>query len=167
MDPKTERYHAAISRVRKYDGKMAIGMASNTEIARLERLADEFEDRERTSRLNEPLTAGTTALSGLWSRYHQARSEILNWQAELRQHSRELNVLGTPIGYYTEPDAIPSAMPSLGSAAEYEAYNSKFSHRVIELELKVTTLKNYCQQWTRLTPDQQNRKLILAIAERI
>jgi hypothetical protein len=167
MDPKTTRFHEAAARVRKFDGNIAIGMASNSEIARLEKLADQFEDRERASRLNEPLTAGMTALSGLWSRYHQLRSDVLNWQAELRRYPREMSVLGTPVGYYTEPEAIPSTMPSFRSAAEYETYNAKFSHRVAELELKVTKLKDYCQQWTRLTPDQQNRKLILAIADRI
>jgi hypothetical protein len=37
----------------------------------------------------------------------------------------------------------------------------------MDLETKAKTLKDYCQQWTRLTLEQQNRKLIMALAERI
>jgi hypothetical protein len=33
--------------------------------------------------------------------------------------------------------------------------------------MKATTLKDYCQHWTRLSLDQQNRKLILALWDRI
>lgn len=48
-----------------------------------------------------------------------------------------------------------------------ECENTKFGHRVMDLETKAKTLKDYCQQWTRLTLEQQNRKLIMALAERI
>jgi hypothetical protein len=58
-------------------------------------------------------------------------------------------------------------MPSFNTAEEYEALNAEFGHKVADIEMKATTLKNYCQQWTGLTMEQQNRKLILALAERI
>jgi hypothetical protein len=167
MDPKTDRYHAAIARVRKYDGNIPIGMATNTEIARLEKLADQFEERAQVSRTNEPKNAALVTLSGLWARYHQARHEVLQWQTELRSHQQALSIIGTPLGYYKEPETIASMMPSFDSAEEYEAFNAKFRHKLADLEALATDLKNYCQQWTRLTMEQQNRKLILALAERM
>jgi hypothetical protein len=167
MDPKTVRFREAVARVRKYDGSIAIGMATNTEIARLEKLADQFEERSKVSQTNEPRNAAMVTLDGLWRRYHQARHEVLQWQIELRSHKQVLSILGTPLGYYKEPDAIESAAPSFSSAEEYEAFNAKFAHRVADVEMKATTLKDYCQQWTRLSLDQQNRKLILALADRI
>lgn len=167
LDPKTVRFRDAVSRVRKYDGSAAIGMATNTEIVRLEKLADQFEERSRVSQTNEPRNAAVIALAGLWTRYHQARHEVMQWQTELRSHQEALSVLGTPLGYYKEPEPIASAAPSFKIAAEYEAFNAKFAHRVIDLEMKAAALRDYVQQWTRLTPDQQNRKLIMAMWERI
>jgi hypothetical protein len=167
MDPKTVRFREAVARVHKYDSSAAIGMATNTEIARLEKLADQFEERAHVSRTNEPLNRAVSILQDLWRRYHQARHQVLQWQTELRTHERALSIIGTPLGYYKAPDAIESAAPSFASAAECEAFNAKFGHRVFDLETKATTLKDYCQQWTRLSLDQQNRKLILALADRI
>jgi hypothetical protein len=167
LDAKTVRFRDAVSRVRKYDGNAAIGMATNTEIERLEKLADQFEERAQVSRANEPRNAAMVALAGLWTRYHQARHQVTQWQTELRSHQQVLSILGMPIGYLKEPEAIASQMPSFKTAEEHEAFNAKFAHKVADIEMKATTLKNYCQQWTGLTMEQQNRKLILALAERI
>jgi hypothetical protein len=52
LDPKTVRFRNAVDRVRKYDGSAAIGMATNTEIARLEKLADQFEERAKVEWLD-------------------------------------------------------------------------------------------------------------------
>lgn len=162
-----EHYHQAVARVRRYDGNVAVGMATNTEIARLEKLADQFEERSRVSQTNEPRNAAVIALAGLWPRYHQVRHEVMQWQTELRSHQQALSIIGTPLGYYKEPGAIPSTMPSFDSTVEHEAYNAKFRHKVADIEALEADLKNYVQQGTRLTIDQQNRKLILALAERI
>jgi hypothetical protein len=162
-----ERYHTAVSRVRKYDGNAAIGMASNVEIARLERMADQFEEREKISLAKTPDHSAVVALNDLWGRYHRARSEVLKWQEELQRHRPQLAILGAPVGYFQEPEAIASAAPSFKSTEECETFNTTFGHKVFDLETKVRTLKDYCQQWTRLTLEQQNRKLIMAIADRI
>jgi hypothetical protein len=97
----------------------------------------------------------------------RARNEVLQWQSELRTHQDALSIIGTPIGYYKLPDAIERAMPSFKTTGEYEAFNAKFAHGVADVELMVTKLKDRCQQWTRLTMEQQNRKLILALTERM
>jgi hypothetical protein len=167
LDPKTVRFRSAIDRVRKYDGNAAIGMATNTEIARLEKLADQFEKAAKVTQANEPLNAAVSALAGLWRRYWQAYHQVTQWQTELRSHQQVLSILGMPIGYLKEPETIASGMPSFKTAEEHEAFNVKFGHRLADIEMKATKLRDYCQQWTRLTPDQQNRKLILALAERI
>jgi hypothetical protein len=79
--------HDAVARVRKYDDRTNIGMCSSHEIERLEKLALQLEKGAHVSQANEPLTRAITILAGLWSRYHNARSEVLSWQAELQRHS--------------------------------------------------------------------------------
>jgi hypothetical protein len=71
------------------------------------------------------------------------------------------------VGYFQEPEPIESAAPSFNSVEKCEAFNTTFGHKVMDIETKAKTLKDYTQQWTRLTLEQQNRKLIMAIADRI
>lgn len=166
-DLKSQRYHDAIARVRRHDDKTPIGMCSSHEIERLEKLAFQLEKGAEVSRSNELLTRAGNILQGLWMRYHNARMEVLKWQAELQRHRPELAIIGAPVGYFQEPEAIPGTAPSFKSAEECEAFNTDFGHKVADIETKAKTLKDYCQQWTRLTMEQQNRKLIMAIADRI
>jgi hypothetical protein len=166
-DLKSQRFHAAVARVRKYDDKALIAMCSNAEIDRLERLASQLEKGADVSRSNESRALAGNILQGLWSRYHNARNEVLNWQAELQRHRAPLAIIGAPVGYFQEPAAIPSTAPSFSSVEEFEAFNIEFGHKVMDIETKLTTIRNYCQQWTRLSLEQQNRKLIMAIADRI
>ncbi len=142
-------------------------MCSNHEIERLEKLAAQLEKGAEVSRSNESLSRANNILNDLWRRYHNARTEVLKWQEEMQRHRPELAIFGTPVGYFQEPEAIASAAPSFSTVDECDAFNTKFGHKVADIETKATTLKDYCQQWTRLTLEQQNRKLIMAIADRI
>ena len=109
----------------------------------------------------------TTRAASSHSRYHNARNEVLKWQAEIMRHRPQLAIIGAPVGYFQEPEAIASVAPSFFNVEECDAFNTKFGHKVADIETKATTIKDYCQQWTRLTLEQQNRKLIMAIADRI
>jgi len=167
IGPKEQRYHEAVARVRRHDDKTPIGMCSSHEIERLEKLAAQLEKGAEVSRSNESLARAQNILQSLWQRYHNARTEILKWQDELQRHRPQLAIIGAPVGYFQEPETIASAAQSFSNVEECDAFNTKFGHKVMDLETKVTTLKDYCQQWTRLTLEQQNRKLIMAIADRI
>jgi hypothetical protein len=103
LDAKTVRFRNAVDRVRKYDGNAAIGMCTNAEIERLEKLADQFEERAKVSQANEPRNAAMVALSGLWTCYHQVYHQVTQWQTELRSHQQVLSILGMPLGYLKEP----------------------------------------------------------------
>jgi hypothetical protein len=95
------------------------------------------------------------------------RGLIVEWQDELRRHKRELAILEMPADYLDAPVAVPSMMPSFFTLDEYEEFNAEFAQTVMNLEMTATKLKNYCQGWTRLTLEQQNRELIMALAERM
>jgi hypothetical protein len=142
-------------------------MCSNVEIDRLEKLAFQLEEGAKISQSNGSLTRAGNILQGLWRRYHNARGEVLKWQNELQLHRPQLAIIGAPVGYFQEPEAIPSIAPSFQDVEECNAFNTDFGHKVADIETKATTLKDYCQQWTRLSLEQQNRKLIMAIADRI
>lgn len=167
IGPKEQRFHEAIARVRKHDDKTPIGMCSSHEIERLEKLASQLEKGAEVSRSNESLARADNILQDHWRRYHQARSEVLKWQAELQPHRPQLAVIGAPVGYFQEPEAIASAAPSFKTVEECERFSTDFGHKVMDLETRAANIRDYCQQWTRLTLEQQNRKLIMAIADRI
>jgi hypothetical protein len=65
---------AAVSR--KYDDKTPIGMCSNAEIERLEKLALQLEEWAKVYQSNESLARAGNILHGLWLRYHNARNEV-------------------------------------------------------------------------------------------
>jgi hypothetical protein len=165
-DPQGERYHQLIARVRKFDPKIFIGVCSKTEIARLEKLAADFEEQAEAGNSNQPSHQSSVVLDGLRSRYHQARNEVLRWQVDLKADKQALEIIGIPADLYVEPDPIPNEMPWFKSPEERETFNATFSHQVADIELKAQKLREYAQQWARLTLEQQNRRLILALAER-
>jgi hypothetical protein len=166
-DLKSQRYHDAIARVRRYDDKTPVGMCSSHEIDRLEKLAFQLEEGAKVSYSNEDLTRAMQQLHGLWMRYHNARNEVVKWQQELQLHRPQLAIIGAPVGYFQEPEAIAGEQPSFKTVEEYEQFSTGFGHKVMDLETKAGKIRDYCQQWTRLSLDQQNRKLIMAIADRI
>lgn len=167
MDLRTQRFHDAVARVQKYDKEFFIGVCSTQNIERLERHADELEARANVVYVNEPLTQATQVLADLHQRGLKARASVLEWQAEIRKHARELSIVGMPAGHLDEPPLVPGTMPMISTAPECEAYNAEFAQTVTKLEMKATQLKNYLQGWTRLTNEQQNRELIMALAKRI
>jgi hypothetical protein len=57
-------------------------------------------------------------------------------------------------------------MPSF-PVSDYDAYNEEFAKTVTKLEMLATKFKSYIQSWTRRTLEQRNRKLAMAIADRI
>jgi hypothetical protein len=166
-DLKSQRYHDAIARVSKHDDKTPVGMCSSHEIERLEKLAAQLEKGAEVSQSNESLTRAHIVLNGFWRRYHDARNEVLKWQDELQRHRPQLEIIGTPLAYFQEPEAIASTQPSFKNVDECDRFSTSLGHKVADIETKATTLKDHCQNWTRLTMDQQNRKLIMAMWERM
>jgi hypothetical protein len=86
---------------------------------------------------------------------------------ELKRHKEELSILEMPADYLMAPGYVETAPPPMATSEEREEFNRAFSHTVTDLERVATKLKNRCQSWTRLTPEQQNRELIMAIARRL
>jgi hypothetical protein len=55
----------------------------------------------------------------------------------------------------------------LATVAEYDAANVEASELATELEARASKMLSYVSQWERSTPEQQNRSMILAIADRL
>jgi hypothetical protein len=85
----------------------------------------------------------------------------------MKPHLRELNIIGVPAHFLDETASIGGEIPSFKSADECESFSSTFGHQVADLELLARNIGSYVQNWVKLSLEQQNRRLILALAERL
>jgi len=53
------------------------------------------------------------------------------------------------------------------SVAEYDAANVEAAELATELEARASKMVSYVGEWERSTPEQQNRSMILALADRL
>jgi hypothetical protein len=58
-------------------------------------------------------------------------------------------------------------MPSFDTAMARETFTSTFAHEVADIELLARDIETHVRLWVQLTPEAQNRKLIMALAERL
>jgi hypothetical protein len=163
-----DRYNEAAARVQKHSpDAIGGGAVTHQEIERLEKLAGEYESRALEAARNTPSNLAQGVLAGLGTRAEDARRNIVEIQAEIQQHKRELSILGMPADYLVAPPpAISVNRLSFKTLEEQEDFNTEFAHTVADLEMRATKLKNYCRSWTRLTFEQQTRELLMAHIKR-
>jgi hypothetical protein len=148
-------YRRLFDLVRRMDPKAILGACSPNEIERMKGRFVQLET-EATERARGPFDREKAELSGLSRRFDEARSKVAWLQAELKARvSPELTILVTP-----------EDLEAPASIAEYEASIAVLTPRVASLEAMGQRLNSYLVEWPRLSPEQQNRKLILALAER-
>jgi hypothetical protein len=165
--PPPERYQQLVKRARELDPKVIVGVCSKAEIERMEREIDRLEKQAKEKEQNQPSTRAYAAFSDLWQRYWKAYNEVLQVQESMRPCRRELEIIGTPERYFQAPKAIPGQMPSFDTAKTRETFTSTFAHEVADIELLARDIETHVRLWVQLTPEAQNRKLILALAERL
>jgi hypothetical protein len=164
--PPPERYQQLVKRAREFDPKVIVGVCSKAEIERMEREVDRLEKQAKEKERNQPSTRAYAALSDLW-RYWKAYNEVLQVQENMKSCKRELEVIGTPEIFFQAPKAIPSQMPSFDTAKTRETFTNTFAHEVADIELLVRDIETHLRLWVQMTPEVQNRKLIMALAERL
>lgn len=120
--------------------------------------------KERDAR---PITEAATRLHHTRQRIHRAWQTITEGQATLAKNPRVHRINGVA-AELLEPVEMPR-WPAKGPAtvAEYDTLNAETSVMATEIEARASRLRSYVNEWERSTMDQQNRSLILALADRL
>jgi hypothetical protein len=165
--PPPERYQQLVKRARELESKVIVGACSKAEIERMEREIDRLEKQAKEKEQNQPSTRAYAALSDLWQRYWKAYNEVLQVQDNMKSCKRELEVIGTPEIFFQAPKAIPGQMPSFDTAKTRETFTYTLAHDVADIEMLARDIETHVRLWVQLSPEAQNRKLIMALAERL
>jgi hypothetical protein len=159
-----KRYHAAVSRVRRHNPGAPIQVFSSHEILRLEQMAARLETaaglRDIEGISSKKIAEGT--LNELLTRHGQACRAILGAQRLLGEDSRIYSILGV------EPSAFDSPLPA-GRPYIYrtDAEIEQLAQTVAQLEIRARRLGAIADGWMGLSPEKQNRRLCISIADRL
>jgi len=153
-------YNRMVLYARTFDPRFVGGAASVPEMDRVKRAIEIFERQAAEKKAGDPRGI---ELAGLYRRADDARSKVVSLQAELKSRvSRELTILVTPADL--EAPAPITQAASGDSIEENIAVMTRLANGHGATAQRLDSILN---EWPRLTPEQQNRKLILALAERL
>jgi hypothetical protein len=157
-----QHYNRMVAYARTLDPRFVGGAASVREIARVEQAIETFERQAAEKKAGDPRDS---ELSELHRRAEEGRGRIISLQVELKLKatvSREIAILVTPADL-KEPAPITRSVPG-NSIEENIAVMTRLA---TGHEAMARRLDGILTEWSRLSPEQQNRKLILALAERL
>jgi hypothetical protein len=164
-----QEYEAMVSRVRKHYGpSVEIGGFNPHDILALQKRAAQAEQDQASERERRPISEAGTRLHHTRVRAQKAWQTIADGHATLAKNRRLHAINGV------DPELLnPIAMPRwdtskyFATVAEYDAANVEAAELATELEARASKMLSYVGEWERSTSEQQNRSLILALADRL
>jgi len=162
-------YELMVARVRKhYGASVEVGGFNSHDIAQLQKKAAQADLDQARERESRPIVEAGTRLHHTRQRVQKAWRTIADGQATLTQ-SRRLHVINGIDPELLEPVVMPKWDTSelLATVADYDAANTEAAELATKLETQASKLRVYLSEWERSTPEQQNRSLILALADRL
>ena len=164
-----QAYEEMVAKVRKhYGGSVEIGGFISADIIRLQKLSAQADLDQANERERQPIIEAGTRLHHTRQRALKAWRIIADGQATLAQ-SRRLHVINGIDPELLEPVTMPKwdTGKVLSTVADYDAANTEAAQLATELETQASKMRHYLSAWERSTPEQQNRSLILALADRL
>ena len=153
-------YNRMVAYARTLDPRFVGGAASVPEMDRVKKAIETFERQAAEKKAGDPRGI---ELAVLHRRAEEGRGKIISLQGELKASgSREIAILVTPADL-KEPAPITQSA-SGNSIEENIAVMTRLANGHGATAQRLDSILN---EWPRLTPEQQNRKLILALAERL
>jgi hypothetical protein len=161
-------YEAMVARVRKHYGPgIEIGGFILHDINRLIKLAAQTDLDQASERLSRPLTEAGTRLHHTRQRVHRAWQTITNGQATLAKNRRVHSINGVS-SEMLEPIELPKwDGRTHATVAAYDASNAEAAEIATEMETRASKIVSYVNEWERSSMEEQNRSLILALADRL
>jgi ElaB/YqjD/DUF883 family membrane-anchored ribosome-binding protein len=161
-------YDALVARVRAHYGSgVEIGGYNSHDLLKLRGLDAQREVDQARTRAERPLVEANTRLHHTRERAMKAWRTITEGQATLAKN-RRLHAINGVAAEMLEPVAMPTwdARHS-ATVAESDAANAETAVMATETEARAGKISNYVSGWEQSTMDEQNRSLILALADRL
>lgn len=167
-NPQRQEYEALVTRLRKhYGSSIEIGGYDHNSLLQLRQLDAKREAEVAAQRAAQPLNDARAQLNREHQRAVKAWQQIGSGQARIAEHKRAHQILGFDLALL-EPISLPKIIEASGETIEgYDVATAEMSRVATELESKARKINSAAGQWEQYTPDQQNRALILAIADRL
>jgi hypothetical protein len=177
------RYNRLVQYVQTFDRRFAGGVASVSEVERVEkaiatfkRQAAEKEAAEARKAANEPLALANSALHDLWQRAHRAQQEIAGALAKLgskgfgsfsfRHDLADLKMLNPPAEWFETPPNIGATWPTAAALEEADSRAADLSVVAKRNERAESGLRGLCAL-ADANADEQTRSMLRALHERV
>ncbi|MET4493475.1 hypothetical protein [Bradyrhizobium sp. LA7.1] len=167
-NPERNEYEALTGRLRKYYGNsLEVGGYSHNDLLRLRQLDAKREAAEAAAKAAQPLNDAIRQLRDAHARAVAAWQQIEAGQQRVADHKRAHQILGFDFAFL-EPMTTPPVVEASSETIEgYDEATAEMSKIATALESKARKINSAASQWEQYTPEQQNRALILAIADRL
>lgn len=168
-NPERNEHEALVARLRKYYGNgIEIGDYSRNNLLRLRQLDAQREAEEAKVKAAQPLNDARAQLNREHRRAVSAWQQIGAGQERIAENKREHQILGFDTDLL-EPISIPpkEVKPSSNTIEGYDEATAEMSKIATDLESNARKIGSAVSQWAHYTPEQQNRALLLAIADRL
>jgi hypothetical protein len=161
-------YEALVTRVRKHFGSsVEIGGYSPNDLMRLRQLDAKREAAEAAEKAAQPLNDARSQINKEPRRAVAAWQQIEVGQKRVAEYKRAHQILGFDMDLL-EPVQMPSIVEATADSIEaYDAATADMAQVATALESKARKINSAASQWEQYTPEQQNRVLILALADRL
>jgi hypothetical protein len=161
-------YDALVSRVRKHYGPcVEIGGYNSHDLIKLQKLAAQADLDQARERETRPVNEAATRLHHTRQRVHKAWCKIIEGQETIAKNQRVHRINGAPVECFEEIDLPQWQGPSLSTVEDYDTANAEASVRATEFETRAQKISGYVNTWERSSMGEQNRSLILALADRL
>ncbi|MBW5438607.1 hypothetical protein FXB41_28745 [Bradyrhizobium canariense] len=168
QNPERTEYEAIVGRLRGHFGSgIDIGGYTRNDLMRLRKLDAQRAAEVARAQAAQPLNDAIGQLALQHRRAIGAWQQIALGQKGIAENRREHQILGFDVSL-VEPVEMPKAIEASSPSIEaYDKATAEMSRIATDLESRARKLNSAVSQWAQSTPDQQNRSLILAIADRL
>jgi hypothetical protein len=130
-------------------------------------LAAQADLDQASERLSRPLTEAGTRLHHTRARVQRAWRTVTEGQATLAKN-RRVHAINGVTAEMIEPVELPKwSGRAPAKVAEYDAANAETAGIATEMETRASKIISYVNDWEHSSTEEQNRLLILALADRL
>jgi hypothetical protein len=161
-------YDDLVNRVRRqYGSGVEIGGYNSHDLIKLRKLAAQADIDRANELARRPISDAGTRLHYTRERVMAAWRKISDGQATIAKNRRLHRINGAPVECFEEVELPQWQGPALSTVDGYDAANAETSVIATEFETRAQKIFGYVNSWEQSTIEQQNRSLILAMADRM
>jgi len=166
-NPQKNEYDALVARVRKhFGGSVEIGGYNSHDLNKLRKLDQQREADEVRERATRPVTEALTRLHHTRQRVHRAWEKISEAQKVLLKDRRLHEINGAPAHFFEKVE-VPTWEAHSSTVEEIDTLNEETAMLATKWEARAGKIVGYANEWARMTAEERNRSLILALADRV